>query len=214
MKHTDHISLLVTAGDGPVECNQAVGHILKRMADEAVEYGITMSVHPTQGRHGPKSAIVVVHGTQRQAFCDAWCGTIQWRIHSQLRKTHKRANWFVGVYPLGTLKTDRQVIQKSDVVFSTLRAGGPGGQHQNTTDSAVRAVHSVLGLSVVVREARSQHRNKALALERLQNVADAQATSVMDQRKSTQNQMHRTLERGNPVRRFVGSDFTEDKRAR
>jgi protein subunit release factor A len=47
------------------------------------------------------------------------------------------------------------------------RAGGPGGQHQNTTESGVRLVHLPTGTRVVARDERSQHRNKAIALERL-----------------------------------------------
>lgn len=49
----------------------------------------------------------------------------------------------------------------------TFRAGGKGGQHQNTTDSGVRLVHEPTGLRAGSRGERSQHRNKAIALERL-----------------------------------------------
>jgi protein subunit release factor A len=49
----------------------------------------------------------------------------------------------------------------------TFRAGGPGGQHQNVTESGVRLVHLPTGVRVVARDERSQHRNRALALERL-----------------------------------------------
>ena len=51
----------------------------------------------------------------------------------------------------------------------TFRAGGPGGQHQNTTESGVRLVHVPSGLRAVAREDRSQHRNRARALERLRS---------------------------------------------
>jgi peptide chain release factor len=214
MKRSDHLSVLVTAGDGPAECTQAVGHILQRMQDEVDMCGLALSIHRTEGKHGPKSAVVVVHGEGRRAFATSWLGTIQWRMQSKLRKHHKRANWFVGVFLIEQPQTGVNDIRQSDVVFSTLRAGGPGGQHQNTTDSAVRAVHKPSGLTVVVREARSQHRNKALALERLQSLADAQQAADQDAQKSGQNKLHRALERGNPVRRFVGETFKEDVRTR
>lgn len=55
----------------------------------------------------------------------------------------------------------------SECRVETFAAGGPGGQHQNRTESAVRLVHLPTGIRVVAREERSQHRNRARALERL-----------------------------------------------
>lgn len=55
----------------------------------------------------------------------------------------------------------------------TFRAGGKGGQHQNTTDSGVRLVHEPTGLTVVARRSRSQARNKADALRRLRDRLEA-----------------------------------------
>ena len=49
----------------------------------------------------------------------------------------------------------------------TFRSGGKGGQHQNTTESGVRLVHTPTGVRTTSRSERSQHRNKAIALERL-----------------------------------------------
>ncbi len=57
----------------------------------------------------------------------------------------------------------------------TFRAGGPGGQHQNTTDSGVRLTHLPTGISVTARESRSQHRNRKMALARLRAALEEQA---------------------------------------
>lgn len=54
----------------------------------------------------------------------------------------------------------------------TFRAGGPGGQHQNTTESGVRLVHLPTGITVTARDERSQHRNRGLALRRLREALE------------------------------------------
>lgn len=60
---------------------------------------------------------------------------------------------------------DEQLLAECRV--ETFRSGGPGGQHQNTTDSGVRLVHLPTGMRASARDERSQHRNRALALQRL-----------------------------------------------
>jgi protein subunit release factor A len=55
----------------------------------------------------------------------------------------------------------------------TFRSGGPGGQHQNVTESGVRLVHIPTGIRVVSREERSQHRNRERALARLREKLEA-----------------------------------------
>jgi peptide chain release factor 2 len=55
----------------------------------------------------------------------------------------------------------------------TFRSGGPGGQHQNVTESGVRVVHLPTGVRASARDERSQHRNRALALARLRKKLEA-----------------------------------------
>ena len=211
MRHPQSTSLLISSGNGPAECTQATALVLEHMQQEAEGRGLELDVNTVSAKHGIKSAVVVIHGDGHEAFAQTWCGTIQWRAKSALRPHHKRGNWFVGVFQLAAISSAKVEIAQSDVVCESFRAGGPGGQHQNTTDSAVRATHRVAGATAVAREMRSQHRNKALALQRLQGLMDAQASADQASKRSDQNQLHNSLERGNPIRCFKGHNFCEER---
>ncbi len=67
--------------------------------------------------------------------------------------------------PLAIPEDDDLLLAECRV--ETFRSGGPGGQHQNKTESGVRLVHLPTNVRVIAREERSQHRNRARALERL-----------------------------------------------
>jgi protein subunit release factor A len=64
-------------------------------------------------------------------------------------------------------------IKESDVEITAFRSGGPGGQHKNVTESAVRVRHVPTGIVVVATASRSQWRNKEAALEELRRRLEA-----------------------------------------
>ena len=196
--------ILVSSGQGPAECRIAVRHVLDRMAQTWPAIDIS-----EQGdKHGPASAIVTLRGKGAEGFAAQWLGTVQWTCKSPVRPKHKRQNWFVGIFALPDVATSKS-IAVSDIRFDTFRAGGPGGQHQNTTDSAVRATHIPTGLSVVARDERSQHRNKQAAINRLRDQLVADEELKLAASKRDANRSHYQLERGNPVRQFRGEKFVE-----
>lgn len=90
-----------------------------------------------------------VHRVQRKPLTD------KTRVHT--------STVTVAVLP-SVMSIDEQ-IPDSDLVIETTRARGAGGQHVNTTDSAIRVTHIPTGITVSMQDDRSQHRNKAQALQ-------------------------------------------------
>lgn len=204
------ILLQLSSAQGPDECCLAVSKALARLADEAAAAGVTLNhVEEEQGRITGtlRSALVSLTGEQAQALAKRWSGTLQWSCESPYRPRHGRKNWFIGAAIFAPLSE----VPESDIRFEALRASGPGGQHVNKTDSAIRATHVASGISVKVQSERSQHANKKLAklliAHRLHEQQEAQSAGQKAQRRL----FHHQIERGNPQRCFTGKGFTPVK---
>ena len=93
-----------------------------------------------------------------------------------------------------------EIVERETGPLNRTRASGPGGQHVNKTESAVRAVHIPTGMSVVASDQRSQWQNKKLATERLLlKLASWSIEQAMIQAQANWSN-HNCLQRGNPVK--------------
>lgn len=210
---TDHYWLQITAGQGPDECALAVKHVMNRLLKEAKQYGLKADI--LEAMPGNKvgsyiSVLISLKGGDYDGFLASWQGTIQWVSESPYRPHHKRKNWFVGVDVL-TPPKEQKLHDEHQVKFDTMRASGPGGQHVNTTDSAVRVIHIPTGVTALAREERSQHMNKKLALARLHLRLEEQNHLQKASKVKEKWAQHNQLKRGNPVRIFIGIAFKEKR---
>ena len=203
----DKSIIQVTSGRGPEECTRVVARVVEMMMKEARGKGLDITLLESKKGHLKGtllSAVLLIKGRDQansktlEAFIQEWRGTIQWIAQSPFRKYHKRKNWFVGVEVFDVNKQLQWNLK--DVKLESCRASGPGGQHVNKVETAVRGTHLPSGIQVLAMDSRSQLQNKQLCLERLEAKFMAWQMEALVAKQQDQWQEHNELKRGNAVK--------------
>ncbi|MDR2713352.1 MAG: peptide chain release factor H [Clostridiales bacterium] len=191
--------LQISSGNGPQECELAVGKFLEALKSELTDLEIVSEV---KTYYAGCYRSVAISTNQNVSHL---LGTIKWVAKSPFRPKHKRKNWFIDV-SLFAEKPETD-LSAGQVQFQTFHSRGHGGQNVNKVETGVRATHIPTGLSVTSTEARTQHLNKKIALSRLSEIIAKQNLDDKNLLKQTMWLQHELLERGNPVRIYTGMEF-------
>ena len=116
----------------------------------------------------------------------------------------RRHTSFASVYSYPEVPEGIQVdIQEEDLRIDTFRSSGPGGQHVNRTESAIRITHLPTGIVVQCQNERSQHKNKAIAMAILKSRLYELEKRKQEEKLSALNKEKKEIAWGSQIRSYT-----------
>lgn len=197
----------VQAGAGGTESMDWAAMVMNMYRSWAQRRGYTITVVEEMSGEvaGIKRATIKVDGEYAFGYAKAEVGVHRLVRISPFDSGKRRHTSFaaVAVIPILGDTTSRYQIKDSDLRIERFRSGGPGGQHANTTESAIRIVHIPTGISATSQNERSQHMNKASAMAVLQSRLDQLEIARQAQMNAEHTQSLNEISWGNQIRSYV-----------
>jgi peptide chain release factor 2 len=196
----------INSGAGGTESNDWAG-MLQRMYTRWAErhgYKVELIDFHAGEQAGIKSATILVKGENAYGYAKTESGVHRLVRISPYDSSARRHTSFasVWVYPVVDDNIDIE-INESELRIDTYRASGAGGQHINTTDSAVRITHLPSGIVVQSQAQRSQHKNRAEAFSQLRAKLYEAELQRREAEANAQNATKTDIGWGHQIRSYV-----------
>lgn len=194
----------ITPGAGGTESQDWAAMLLRmylRYCEQQGLQAITLEMQPGDGA-GIKNALLNIKGTNAYGLLQAEHGIHRLVRISPFDANKRRHTSFAAVSVWPELEDVAVTIKPDELRIDTYRSSGAGGQHVNTTDSAVRITHLPTNLVVTCQDERSQGQNKQRALKVLQaRLAELYERDRHEKQEAGQNK--KSIEWGSQIRSYV-----------